>query len=116
MLCKECNSDLGETYIPSKNIKSVICWKCVAKSVAPPEQAKIVKKLSVEEKELKKADRAQKKLEKMNSAKKGKLRGWHKKKLFEHDGQFYSFGNPIPDEEVLRIKKEILNEEDHTNV
>lgn len=47
MVCNDCGGSLGE-YVPSANIKSVTCWKCVAKMVAPPTQPQV--KLTEEEK------------------------------------------------------------------
>ncbi len=111
MLCKECNADVG--YSPGKGIKSVICWRCIAKIVAAPETPRVIKKLTTEERSSKKEEREKKKIEKLNSAKKGRLRGWHKKKLFEHDGRFYSYGNPVSDADAMKIKKELQKESEN---
>jgi len=105
--CKVCNN-LVENV--AADIKAVTCSDCVANIVPAPEQPKVIQHLSLDEKKERKAARAVKKaakLESLKTAKKGKGKGWHLKKLFDWEGTFYSFGKPVTDAEVAAIRKSL---------
>lgn len=101
--CSVCTTEMEI----SNHSKSGICEDCVRDSVAPPEQPKPVVRLSVDERKERKAARAIRKAER-EAAKatrpRGRGQGWHKKKLVEIDGQWYSRGREITPEEAERIR------------
>jgi hypothetical protein len=112
MLC-ECGRDPGVE--PSKNAVGVTCAYCVQKMVAPPDYPKASSALSFEEKQAKKKAKAEKKTARLEAAKtavRGRLRGWHKKELFEHEGIFYSFGKEINPSSAAHLKRTIINRDD----
>lgn len=93
-----------------KDTKSVLCGTCVAKLSDPPELKEPPAKLSIEEKEAKKVEKEKKKtekLEKMKTAKRGFGRGWHLKKLFEFEGQYFSMGKEITAAEASKLRKKL---------
>lgn len=97
----------------AKEVKSVLCGTCTAKLSDPPEIKEQPAKLSIEEKEAKKAEKQKKKaerLEKMKTAKRGFGRGWHLKKLFEFEGQYFSMGKEITEAEAAKLRKKLKKE------
>lgn len=97
----------------SKNATGFTCAYCVQSQVAPPPPP-ANSAVSHEEKVARKAAREEKKkakLEKAKTAVRGRLRGWHKKILFEHEGVFYSYGKVIDDAAVAKLRKELKERE-----
>ncbi len=97
------------TMVDAK-IHAVLCPRCVQHVADPPALPKPSVIVSAEDKAARKAERLQRKKDKLEAkktAKKGKGRGWHLKQLFEFDGQFYTFGKEIGDAEVAKIRKEL---------
>lgn len=87
---------------------SGLCATCVSKLSDPPPMPKPTVIVTVEEKKARKEMKLEKKkatLEAKKNAKRGKGRGWHLKQLFEFDGEFYSFGKPVGDAEVAKIRR-----------
>ena len=86
--CKECGLDGAEV---DGTVKAFTCWRCVAKTVAPPELPTTVVKKYAEYKDSFK-------------------RGWWKKILFsgEHDGEtlYFSRGKKISKAEYNRLMRE----------
>lgn len=88
--------------------KAGLCDKCVHRVADAPEMPKPVVRTSKEERIAKKEARLAKRKAKLEKSKtRGKGKGWHLKKLFEFDGQFYSFGKEITDAEAAKLKKSI---------
>jgi len=83
---------------------------------APPAQP-VNSALSYEEKQERKAAREARKKEKLEKAKnavRGRLRGWHKKPLFEHEGKYYSYGKEVTEFEAVKLRKELAEKEANT--
>jgi hypothetical protein len=111
MKCFFCDTPVPGT--DAKTTKAVLCGKCVARLSDPPDLKPPPAKLSVEEKEVKKAEKEEKKaakLEKMKTAKRGFGRGWHLKKLFEFEGKYFSMGKEITDAEAAKLRKKLKKE------
>ncbi|MDE1940740.1 MAG: hypothetical protein KGI66_01350 [Patescibacteria group bacterium] len=102
--------------------KAILCGDCVSRLSDPPELPKALQPKPVDENGnpiIKKRGRPRKtdsaqpdakpvKKERRSAAKtvsSGKGRGWHLKKVFEHEGQFYSFGKPITADEAKELSK-----------
>lgn len=105
MNCFFCRADAGRV---SKDAKAVLCATCVQKLAGAPEIKAPVVKLSAEQKLERKQARAAKKvarLEKLKTAVRGRGRGWHLKKLFEFEGQYFSMGKLITADEAMKIRK-----------
>ena len=101
------------TMVDAK-VHAVLCPNCVQRTADAPAMPKPTVVVSVEEKAARKAERAQKKKDKLEAKKtatRGKGRGWHLKQLFEFEGQFYSFGKEIGDAEVAKIRKTLKHPE-----
>jgi len=100
------------TVEASADAKAILCDHCVQTHGDPPKQPAPYVVLAPEEKAARKQAKKEKKeakLQKMKKAKSGRGRGWHLKKLFEWDGQFYSMGKPIDDAQVAKIRKKLKN-------
>lgn len=111
MNCFWCREDAGRGV--SKDAKAVLCSRCVQKLVGAPDIAPPQPKLSAEEKQARKTARAERKvakLEKLKTAKRGRGRGWHLKRLFEFDGEYFSMGKPITAAEAMQLKKAMAKE------
>lgn len=111
MDCFFCHEPAGKV---SKDVRAVLCGNCTARLANPPENKPAAVKYTAEEKATRKAERAARKvekLEKMKSAIKGRGRGWHLKKLFAFEGKFYSFGKEISDVEAAKLRKELIKAE-----
>lgn len=105
MNCFYCRNDAGRI---GTDVKAVLCGTCVQRLTDAPAPAPTVTKLSVEEKAARKTARAERKvakLEKLKTAKRGRGRGWHLKKLFEADGTYFSMGKEITAVEAAKIRK-----------
>lgn len=105
MNCFFCRNDAGRV---SKDAKAVLCATCTQRLVAPPELKSPIAKLSAEDKAARKAEKAAKKvakLEKLKTATRGRGRGWHLKKLFEFEGEYFSMGKAITADEAMKIRK-----------
>jgi len=89
---------------------AVLCSTCTSRLTGVPEEKPQVQRLPYEERKARKEARQAKKLAKLEqkkSAKRGRGRGWHLKKLYEEDGKFYSFGKEIDASTVVKLKKEL---------
>lgn len=107
MDCFFCRCDAGRT---NKDTKAVLCGSCVQKLVNPPDLKPVPEKLSPEakaEKRQAKVAKRTEKLEKLKSATRGRGRGWHLKKLFEFDGEYFSMGKAITAAEAVKIRKSL---------
>lgn len=107
MNCFFCRADAGRT---SKDAKAVLCARCVQRLVGAPDIKPPVEKLTAEQKAERKQARAAKKvakLEKLKTATRGRGRGWHLKKLFEFEGQYFSMGEAITADQAMKIRKEL---------
>lgn len=94
----------------SKDAKAILCDRCTLRLSAPPDIKVTAPKPTVEEKAAKKEEKAKKKaekLEKMKTAKRGFGRGWHLKKLFEFEGQYFSMGKEISAADAAKIRKQL---------
>lgn len=97
-----------------EKVKAVLCSNCVARLSPAPEPVAPIQRLSYEERKAKKeAKKAKKleKLEKMKTAKRGKGRGWHLKKVFVFEGNYFSFGEPIDAATAAKLMKEEKQDE-----
>lgn len=111
MRCFFCKREVDDV---GADCKAVLCARCVARCVGPPELKASVPKLSYEEKKARKLEREEKKkakLESMKTAKRGKGRGWHLKKLFIYEDKFFSYGEEVSALQAKKLKKEIAAEE-----
>ena len=111
MHCFFCHDDVPGV---GKEIKAVLCGRCTARLSDPPHLAPPPVKLTVEEKEAKKAAKVEKKkakLEKLKTAKRGFGRGWHLKKLFEFENEYFSFGKKITTAEAVKIRRQLKKEQ-----
>jgi hypothetical protein len=111
MDCFFCKADAGRV---SKDAKAVLCATCVQKLVNPPDIKPVPEKLSPEAKAERKAAKVAKrteKLEKLKTATRGRGRGWHLKKLFEFDGQYFSMGKEVSAAEALKLKNALAKTE-----
>jgi hypothetical protein len=111
MDCFFCRGDAGRT---NKDVKAVLCGTCVQKLVNPPDLKPVPEKLSPEAKAERKQAKAAKrveKLEKLKTAARGRGRGWHLKKLFEFEGQYFSMGKAITAAEALKLRKALAKTE-----
>ena len=99
--CIWCREDVS---VDAGTKDSALCGKCTSRLADPPQLAAPVKKLTVEEIEAKQAAKAARKTATVKKST-GKGKGWHLKKLFEWEGQFYSFGKPVDTAEAVAIKK-----------
>ena len=84
--CIWCKSDMRVAIDSAAGL----CDHCVARLSDPPKQP-VAKKAA--------------KLQAAKTVKSGKGKGWHFKILFEHEGQWYSKGQPITEAEMLKIRK-----------
>jgi len=111
MLCFFCRNDAGKV---GADIKAVLCGDCVQRATGAPDLTPPQPKLSAEEKAARKLARAERKatkLEKLKSAKRGRGRGWHLKKLFEFEGEYFSMGKSISAAEASKIRKSLAKSE-----
>jgi hypothetical protein len=110
MDCFFCKADAGRV---SKDAKAVLCATCVQKLVNPPDLKPVPEKLSPEAKAEKKAAKVAKrteKLEKLKTATRGRGRGWHLKKLFEFEGEYFTMGKNITAAEAAKIRKQLAKQ------
>jgi len=109
--CFFCKTEVKRT---NADVRAVLCDRCVQRCLGAPEIKEPVKKVTYEEKKVRKAERLARKagkLEKLKTATRGKGRGWHLKKLFHYEGTFYSFGEVIDAAQAERLKKELMKVE-----
>lgn len=105
MDCFFCKTDAGKV---GTDTKAVLCGACVQKLTGAPEIKDPTPKLSFAERSAKKAERVARKaerLQKLKTAKRGRGRGWHLKKLFEFDGEYFSMGEKITPDQAAKIRK-----------
>ena len=105
MLCFFCRRD-----VPSHDpkAKAVLCSHCVSRLAGAPELPSPVQRLSYEERKAKKEAKAEKKkakLEAMKTKTRGKGKGWHLKRVFHYEGQYFSFGKEITPEAAAKLMK-----------
>lgn len=111
MNCFFCRAEAGKA---DKDVKAVLCGNCVQRLCGAPEPSVTAPKLSFEERKARKTARAEKKvakLEQLKTAKRGRGRGWHLKKLFEADGQYFSMGKEINALEANKLRKALAKTE-----
>lgn len=107
MFCFFCRREAGK---PPKDTKAILCGDCVQRCVGAPDIKPPAPKLTVAEKIEKKKIRVAKKAEKltaMKSAARGRGRGWHLRRLFEFEGEYFSMGEKIDAAQAARIRKEL---------
>lgn len=102
MLCFFCRSEVPRT---SSDVSAVLCGGCVQRITgAPAEAVTAKKKVLVDGKVVKrKRGRPRKNPVKAKKASVGRGRGWHLKKLFQYENQYYSFGKPISEKEASQM-------------
>lgn len=104
--CIWCKSDMRVAIDSAAGL----CDHCVARLSDPPKQPVAAPVVTPDEKKARKEAKEAKKAAKLQAAKtakSGKGKGWHFKILFEHDGQWYSKGQPITEAEMLKIRKSL---------
>lgn len=89
---------------------AILCGGCVAKLTDAPAPVKpsVSPQERYAQKEQRKLERAQRKQEataRKSNAVKGRGRGWHLRKVFEWEGQFYSFGELITPARARELMK-----------
>lgn len=107
MNCFYCRNDAGKV---GTDTKAVLCGDCVQRLTGAPDLAPVAPKLTSEEKAARKTARAERKvakLEKLKTAKRGRGRGWHLKRLFEFEGQYFTMGQEITAAQAAKIRKEL---------
>ena len=110
MLCFFCRRDVP-SYDPKA--KAVLCSTCVSQLAGPPDIAPPIQRLPYEERKAKKEAKAAKKaakLEAMKTKTRGKGKGWHLKKVFHYEGQYFSFGKEITPAAAAKIMKQVKKE------
>lgn len=111
MRCFFCKREVEDT---ADDLAAVLCARCVARCVGPPEFKTQAPKVSYDEKKARKLEREEKKkakLETMKTAKRGKGRGWHLKKLFQYEDKFFSYGEEVTALVAAKLKKEVAAED-----
>lgn len=110
----ECSRCSGWVEQVGDKCVSVICSDCVQQDIPAPSLAPPIQRLSYEEKKERKEARAARKkakLEAMKTKTRGKGKGWHLKKVFAFEGQYFSFGKEITPEAAAKLMKELKKDE-----
>lgn len=84
---------------------ALLCGRCVSKLTGAPELPK--PQLTAEARKVRKMERTArreaKRAAQLANPTRGRGRGWHLKRVFEWEGQFYSFGQPITAEQAREL-------------